>query len=289
MKICFKKLTASCLSGIMITAMTAPVFAQNYQGSYTQDYGYNNYNQNYGNASAGNYNQNTGYAQPAANYNNNVPVQNNYNLPPLQGRLVVVPPGTMISGATTNRPLNSKNLRIGDRINLMMNMPLYYGGTVALPAGTNIIGNVVMAEAAGRAGKNGQLMIVFNQAITPSGQTFGFSGKIATEDGSGLLKGGTGMDRTKAIVKDTAVGAGSGALLGLIFSAISGGDKGKGAAIGTAIGGGTGVAKTVIDKGNDVFIQAGEALDIILDSELRVGGDQGGASPLPSAPSYYGY
>jgi|GEM_PF-1052381 len=327
MKKSLKKLTLSCLSGMVLVSMTMPVLGQDYADSYANDYDYSydsydsdynydqqsnqsqpqNYQQDNNNYSKQNRNYNTvpnqytqnnnqysgqeNYSpQPAnnynrvstPNYNNNVPVQNNYNLPPLQGRVVTVPPGTMLPGATTNRTLSSKNLRTGDRVSVLMNSPFYYNGTMVLPAGTSITGTVVMAESAGRAGKNGKLMVVFNQATTPSGQTVGLSGKIATDDGSGILKGGTGMDRAKEVVKDTAVGSGIGALLGTIFGAVSGGSSGKGAAIGTAIGGGTGVAKTIYDKGRDVVIEAGEKLDIILDSELRTGSEQDGASQLPS-------
>ena len=266
------------MSAIILASTVLPVFAQDYSyDSYERsDYSYEQPQQ------PQQYQQ---YQQPQPAYNT-IPVQNNYSLPPLQGRVVSVPPGTMIPGATVNRILSSKNLRTGDNISVLMNTPFYYAGTMVLPAGSNILGTVVMAEPAGRAGKNGKLMIVFNQAITPTGQRIGLSGKIATEDGSGILKGGTGMDRAKEVVKDTAVGAGVGALLGTIFGAISGGSAGKGAAIGTAIGGGSGVAKTVIDKGKDVVINIGEKLDIILDSELRTGGEQQNMPPVPQNYNY---
>lgn len=300
MKQSLKKITVTTMSGLLLATTVLPVFAQDYSyDSYDSGYDYsyqqtnqtqntNQYqyqNQNYQQQS---YPQQNNYPAPAYNRPqqppqsyNTVPVQNNYNLPPLQGRVVSVPPGTMIPGAIVNRTISSKNLRTGDSISVNMSQPFYYAGSLVLPAGSNILGTVVMAEPAGRAGKNGQLMIVFNQAITPSGQRMGMTGKLATEDGSGVLKGGTAMDRTKEVVKDTAVGAGVGALLGTIFGAISGGSAGKGAAIGTAIGGGSGVAKTVIDKGKDVVIEVGQQLDIILDSELRTGGEEN-SSPVPS-------
>jgi len=303
MKKSIKTLTATGISGLMLAISIMPAWSQDYSyNSYDSNYSYEeiqplqtpNYQQNnqYQQQQPQNYQpQNNYYPQSTysptyntpQNYNNTVPVQNNYNLPPLQGRIVTVPPGTMLSGATANRTLSSKNLRTGDNISVVLNSPFYYAGSMVLPAGTNIVGNVVMAQPAGRAGRNGQLMIVFNQAITPTGQRIGMTGKIATEDGSGLLKGGTGMDRTKEIVKDTATGAGAGALFGLLGSAISGGSVGKGTALGTAIGGGAGVAKTVIDKGKEVVIEAGEALNIILDSELRAGEGQ---STMPTPPNY---
>lgn len=280
MKKAFKKFTLTGMSGLMLAATVLPAFAQ----TYANNYNYQQPNQ---------YQQQNQYQNQYQNQNQyqgqnyNTKQVNDYNLPPLQGRVVSVPPGTMLPGATVNTTLSSQRLRTGDSISVTMNAPFYYGGAMVLPAGTNIMGTVVTAVAAGRAGKNGQLMIVFNQAVTPSGQRIGLTGKLATEDGSGLLKGGTAMDRTKEIVKDAAVGAGSGALFGLIGSAISGGDKGKGAALGSAIGGGLGVGKTVIDKGKDVVIAAGEQLDIILDSELRSGGESGGSYTPPN--NNYGY
>ncbi|OGI04926.1 MAG: hypothetical protein A2Y25_00690 [Candidatus Melainabacteria bacterium GWF2_37_15] len=273
MKKSIKTLTLTGLSGIMLATTVLPAFAQDY--SYS-NYGYNSQqtpqyqNQNY----------QQGYQQ-SYQQQNYVPVQNNYSLPPLQGRVVSVPPGTMLPGVTATRKLSSQNLRTGDSINVVMNTPFYYAGAMVLPAGTSILGTVVTAKPAGRAEANGQLMIVFNQAITPSGQRIGLTGKLATEDGSGLLKGGTGMSRATAVVKDTAVGAGSGALLGLIFGALSGGKAGRGAALGTAVGGGAGAVKTIIDKGNEVVINAGDQLDIILDSELRTGGEET-SNPAPS-------
>ncbi len=298
-----KKFAISGLSSIMLATTVLPAFAQDY--SYDSYHNNQDYQQNYQQNYRQNHPPQNNYAPPAynrpqqppqqqpVNYNNNVPA-NNYSLPPLQGRVVTVPPGTMLSGATANRTLSSKNLRTGDSISVNMSTPFYYGGAMVLPAGTSVTGNVVMAEPAGRAGKNGQLMIVFNQAITPTGQRIGLTGKLATEDGSGVLKGGTGMQRTTKAVKDAAVGSGIGALLGTIFGAISGGSVGKGAAIGTAIGGGTGVAKTVVDKGKDVVIEVGERLDIILDSELRTGGEQNRTPQNYNAPGYdndynYGY
>lgn len=271
MKKTFERLALVGLSSAMLVSWAIPGFAYDY--SYEQRNQYQNQNQ-----------YQPQYQPPQKpNYNNMVPIQNNYSLPPLQGRVVTVPPGTMLPGATVNRTISSKNMRTGDSVSVIMNQPFYYGGTMVLPAGTNILGTVVMAKSAGRAGRNGQLMVVFNQAITPTGQRIGLTGKLATEDGSGILKGATAMDRTKEVVKDTAVGAGVGALLGTIFGAISGGSAGKGAAIGTAIGGGTGVAKTVVDKGKEVIIEAGQQLDIILDSELRTGGEQ---APPPPPQNY---
>jgi hypothetical protein len=266
MKPSFKKISLTALSGIMLASTVMPAFAQNYTQNYKSsqttkpNYNYQQPAQNY------NY-------QPPQNYNYQPPAQNNYSLPPLQGRVVIVPPGTMITGATVSRQISSEYARTGDTVSMIMNTPFYYGNTMVLPAGSNIQGTIVLAEKAGFTGKNGQLMIVFNSATTPNGQRIPLSGKIATEDGTGVIKGGTATDRATKAVKNAAVGSGLGALAGLIFGAASGGKAGKGAAIGTAIGGGTGLLKSAADKGSNVVIGPGDRVDIILDSELRAGAD----------------
>ena len=74
--------------------------------------------------------------------------------------------------------------------------------------------------------------------------------------------------------KNAAIGAGAGALLGLIGSAVSGGNKGKGTAIMTGVGGGLGLLGSGVQKGNDVYLEAGQPVDIILDQPLTVSGSQ---------------
>ena len=62
------------------------------------------------------------------------------------------------------------------------------------------------------------------------------------------------------------------------MSAISGGKKGKGTAIGTAIGGGAGLFKGLLSKGKDAVIPAGTPLDVVLEQALSV---PGGGSQQP--------
>ena len=57
---------------------------------------------------------------------------------------------------------------------------------------------------------------------------------------------------------------------GLVFGALAGGNVGRGAALGTAVGAGGGVAKSVWDKGNDVEIPAGALVDIMLMQPITV-------------------
>jgi hypothetical protein len=56
----------------------------------------------------------------------------------------------------------------------------------------------------------------------------------------------------------------------LVFGALAGGDVGKGAALGTAVGAGGGLVKSIWDKGNDVVIPANAAIDIMLTQPITV-------------------
>jgi len=259
----FTSLTAKSLAALMILSAAAPVLAQGSVYSY-------------------------GKPVPQAQKSNYAPVnkpnyqtQGGYSLPPLQGRVITVPAGMVISGATPERTISSQYMTAGDPVSFTLSQPYYYAGTEVLPAGTNIQGNAVIAQKAGFSGQYGKLKIMFNNATLPNGQRVAISGKVVTEDGTGILSGGTSTGRLTKAAANTAVGAGSGALLGLIGSAVSGGKKGKGTAIMTGIGGGLGLGKTLVEKGTDVVLDAGQPVDITIDQPLTVGGSQ------PSVPQQY--
>ena len=52
------------------------------------------------------------------------------------------------------------------------------------------------------------------------------SAVVKTDDGTGVLVGGTKIDVAKEYTKDLAVGSGAGALSGLVFGALAGGSVG---------------------------------------------------------------
>ena len=111
---------------------------------------------------------------------------------------------------------------------------------------------------------NGKLCIRFNQIVTPNGLQIPISAVIKTDDGSGVLVGGTKKDVMKNYGKNAVVGSATGALSGVVFGALAGGNVGRGAALGTAVGAGGSLVKSVWDKGNSVSIPAGASFEIIL-------------------------
>ena len=193
---------------------------------------------------------------------------------PLQGKVVMIPSGTSIP-ATATMELSSENLSLGQGVSVAISNNFYYNNNLVAPVGSSVNGTVIQVKKAGRAGINGQLMVKFTNIIIPYGQMIPISGKIQTDDGTGLIKGGTKMDSATDYAKDIAIGTAAGAVAGVIMGPLSGGEVGKGAAYGTAVGAGAGLAKSLWDKGTPATIPAGTIINIVLDQQATFTPQQG--------------
>ena len=199
------------------------------------------------------------------NYNNN---QINTNTT-LKGHIVTVPAGQNIPVITT-MALSSENLALGQNVTVALNSDFYYNGSLIAPAGSSITGQVLEVSKAKRGSMNGKLMVRFTQITTPYGTQIPISAVIKTDDGTGVLIGGTKLDVAKDYGKDLAIGSAAGATAGLVMSAISGGSVGKGTALGTAVGAGGGLVKSIWDKGDNVEIPANAGISLTLTQAITV-------------------
>lgn len=208
---------------------------------------------------------------------------------PLQGYVVTVPAGTQVQ-ATSQSPVSSETARAGDRFHVTLGSPLMSGGQVALPAGSMVEGQVISVTPAGRGGRNGQLDIRFTSALTPSGQRVPLSARLQTEDGTGVLKGGTGTSRAVKAGARAAGGAAAGAILGTALGALSGGKVGRGAVYGTAVGGGLGAVYAGAKKGVEAVLSAGTPIQLVLDTPVTTSpGHNGMGGVQQQAAPYGGY
>ena len=204
----------------------------------------------------------------STNYNYNQPVT--YNNGPLQGSVVTVPAGSSFKTMLTTE-LSSDNANVGQTVSAMLGEDFYYNGKLIAPSGSSVIGTVIEARSAKRGNINGRLSVRFTQITTPYGTQIPISAVIKTDDGSGLLVGGTKKDVAKEYTKDLAAGSAVGALSGLVFGALASGDKlGRGVALGTAVGAGGGLVKSAMDKGNNVYIPVNSNVELYLTQPITV-------------------
>lgn len=206
--------------------------------------------------------------QPQNNYNYQQPLT--YNNQPLRGSVITVPAGSSFT-ATLTSELSSTNASVGRAVYMVLGSDFYYGDKLVAPAGSSVSGTVTAATPAKHGSMNGKLAVRFTQIVTPMGAQIPISAVIKTDDNSGVLMGGTKMDVTKEYAKDLAIGSAAGALSGLVFGALAGGDKlGRGVALGTAVGAGGGLVKSAIDKGADVTIPVNSNIELYLTQPITV-------------------
>jgi hypothetical protein len=146
--------------------------------------------------------------------------------------------------------LSSRTARVEDRIEATIFRPVRADGGIAIPAGVTLKGTVRYAEPARRPSKEGRLELDFNALYLDPVRVDVAGHVVALGDDGDVRK----------VNK-----AGVGATLGGILGAILGG--GKGAFIGTVLGGGGAVVGT---KGDDVDLPAGTILTVVLDRTLVI-------------------
>ena len=209
-----------------------------------------------------NYSYKPAQVQPVYNQGMKEPAQYPQNNT-LKGSVIMVPAGATVSAVLT-APISSEYTTTGQLVSLALGSDFSYNGKLIAPAGSTVVGTVIEASKAKHGSMNGKLCVRFTQINTPYGTQIPISAVIKTEDGTGVLVGGTKMDVAKDYAKDLAVGTAAGALSGVVFGALAGGSVGRGAALGTAVGAGGGLVKSVWDKGNDVEIPANSTIEIQL-------------------------
>jgi hypothetical protein len=187
----------------------------------------------------------------------------------LKGRVVTVPAGVDFKAVVTT-PVSSENATTGQTVYLVLGSDFYYNGNKIAPAGSSVVGTVIEVSKAKHGSMNGKLTLRFTQITTPVGTVIPISAVIKTDDNTGVLVGGTSLDVTKEYAKDVAVGAGAGALTGVIVSPLAGGSIGRGTALATAVGAGGGLVKSIWDKGGDVSIPNNVTVELMLTQPITV-------------------
>ncbi|HEY1265367.1 MAG TPA: hypothetical protein VGF06_17685 [Terriglobales bacterium] len=199
------------------------------------------------------------------------------------GKPLVIPAGAKIPVALQHA-ISSKNAREGDPVYAQTTFPFVVNDHILVPAGTYVQGKIGRVARAGRVKGRAEMMLHFTTLVFSNGYTLMMPGAMDNVPGSETVnmkdQEGT-MQRDAEKGKDaekvaTAAGKGAagGALAGALGSRSSGGTligAGAGAALGAAI--------ALFSRGNDVRLEAGETVEMVIQRDITLDPNR-----LPVAP-----
>ncbi|MGH9789348.1 MAG: hypothetical protein ACRD4U_11685 [Candidatus Acidiferrales bacterium] len=166
---------------------------------------------------------------------------------------VIVPAGTQLS-VRLSQSLSSKTNEPGDDFTGVLDNDVTVDGKTVIPAGSEVTGEVVDAEASGRLKGTGRLFLTLTEVEVDGDAYDVVTSTTGRREGSKLKR--------NVII----VGAGTG--LGALIGGLAGG--GKGAAIGAGGGAAAGAGLVLLTRGKDVELKRGSELAIQLDRPLTV-------------------
>ena len=160
---------------------------------------------------------------------------------------------------TLDQELSTLHSAVGDLFTATVTTPLTDGGTVVVPAGTRIRGEVTQASASGGSGKPAVLTVKFTD-FTVRGQTYPI-GLTITE----ATVETRGRDNTGQKALKIGAGAAAGALIGQLIGKNTGATL-AGAAVGAAAG--TGLQMTTEDV--DAILREGSSITVETNAPVTV-------------------
>jgi hypothetical protein len=162
--------------------------------------------------------------------------------------------GTEIK-VTMDALVSTKDKVAGDTFTGQLAEPVMVGDHVVFPAGSTVNGHVVEAVRPGKSSGRGKMVLAYD-SIVANGKTYAINSTGAAIEG----KSGTKGDVAKI---------GGGAAAGAIIGGIIGG-SGSSAAKGAAVGGAAGTAATLLTRGPDPEVKAGQTVSVSLDQSVTV-------------------
>jgi hypothetical protein len=169
---------------------------------------------------------------------------------------VTVPAGSQIEVEFTRR-LASNTSSPGDSFRARVSEDLMQDGVVAIPAGSEILGEVTDAVPLKRVGGQARLALRFTDLVLPSGRTVPI-------DASFVQEGRNETRRAAATIGGVAAG---GAILGRILSK---GSRSGGGVLGAILGAAAGTAIASKTPGEEVIIPEGSVVSLRLDGAVEV-------------------
>jgi type IV secretion system protein VirB10 len=180
---------------------------------------------------------------------------------------VSIPAGTKVPVALKHA-ISTKTTREGDAVYAETTFPVVVNSRVLIPAGTYVQGRISHIQRAGHIKGRAEVLMHFTTLIYPSGYTVMLPGsvenapgvdKTSVKDQEGTIRGDSQTGEKIGTVASTA---GTGAVIGGLSRG------GKGALVGAGIGGAVGTAIALLSRGNDVKLDAGTTVEMIIQREV---------------------
>jgi type IV secretory pathway VirB10-like protein len=169
---------------------------------------------------------------------------------------VTVPAGTRFDVEITST-LASNTTAPGETFRVRVAEDVMEDGEVAIPAGSEILGEVVEAVSPRRIGGQAKLELRFTDLVLPSGATVPIEASFVQQ----------GRSETGRDAATIGGGAAAGAILGRVLKK---GDRSKGSVIGAIIGAAAGAVIASRTPGEEVVIPRGTVMGVRLDDSVRV-------------------
>jgi hypothetical protein len=180
---------------------------------------------------------------------------------------LTIPSGTKVPLAL-KQSISTKNAREGDAVYAVTTFPVVINERIVIPSGTYVQGRISNVKRGGRIKGRAEVLMHFSTLIYPSGYTVVLPGAVENVPGAEKtsMKDEEGTIRqdsqTGEKAKTVATAAGTGAVVGGLSNGA------KGGLIGAGIGGGVGTVIGLLTRGNDVRMDAGTTLEMVIQREV---------------------
>ncbi|MBI3474404.1 MAG: hypothetical protein HY010_01635 [Acidobacteria bacterium] len=182
---------------------------------------------------------------------------------------LVIPSGTKVPLAL-KQAISTRNAKEGDPVYCVTTFPFVVEDRIIIPAGTYVQGKISRVQRPGRIKGRAELLMHFTSMIYPSGYTVMLPGSLDNIPGADKtsIKGSEGTVRQDSDRGKDIGTVASTASTGAVIGGLSAG--GKGAGLGAAAGGLAGLAIAMISRGNDVKLEPGTSIEMIIQREVSV-------------------
>lgn len=182
---------------------------------------------------------------------------------------LIIPAGTKVPLAL-KQAISTKSAKEGDPVYCETTFPFVVDDRILIPAGTYVQGKISRIQRPGRVKGRAELLMHFTSMIYPSGYTVMLPGSVENMPGAEntSMKGSEGTIRQDGQKGKDIGTVASTASTGAVIGGLSGG--GKGAGIGAGIGGVAGLAIAMLSRGNDVRLEPGTSIEMVIQREVSV-------------------